>query len=108
MNLDIDSLLLERMFEGVTFLNRKGQITDFNRALRPWLKCCASVAPQPDQLIKQVATGAISASVNGTEIFPPWTNADPVDRLPLQKRPARLSAFGYPSAATGGSTHFER
>ena len=79
MNLNIDSLLLERMFEGVIFLNGKGQITDFNRASRPWLKCCASVVPQLDQLIKQVAKGAISAPVNVTESFPPWTSADPVD-----------------------------
>lgn len=79
MNLNIDSLLLERMVEGVFFLNEEGQITDFNRASRPWLTGCANVAPQLEQLIKQVVSGAILAPVNVSALFQPWTSADPVD-----------------------------
>lgn len=79
MNLNIDSLLLEKMVEGVIFLNGEGQITDFNRSSRPWLKCTAGVAPQLGQLLDQVASGAILAPVDITAMFDLWTSADPVD-----------------------------
>lgn len=79
MNLNIDSLLLERMAEGVFFLNEEGQITDFNRASRRWLPCCAIVAPQLGQLTKQIASGAVLAPADVTALFQPWTTADPVD-----------------------------
>ncbi|MDO8370898.1 MAG: hypothetical protein V4639_04255 [Pseudomonadota bacterium] len=79
MNLTLNSALLEKMVEGVIFLNGEGQITDFNRSSRPWLKCTAGVAPQLAQLLGQVASGAVLAPVDITALFGRWTSEDQVD-----------------------------
>ena len=41
MFLNLDRSTLEKLAEGVVLLDRYGQITDFNRAAKPWLKACA-------------------------------------------------------------------
>ncbi len=45
MALSIDMPLLNALQDGVVLLNQTGQVTDFNRAARPWLKACAKAQP---------------------------------------------------------------
>ena len=64
MELSIDMSLLNALQEGVVLLNRAGQVTDFNRAARPWLTACAKaqagLAEQIQQQIKHPAPGPVA------------------------------------------------
>lgn len=57
MSVGLDIQLLERMNEGVILLDRKGQMTDFNKAAMPWVRHCLDSAPMLRQLIDSVAQG---------------------------------------------------
>ncbi len=53
MFLNFDTNTLERLSEGVVLLDRYGQITDFNRAAKPWLKSCVKVADKISAIVAQ-------------------------------------------------------
>jgi hypothetical protein len=64
MDLTLDMALLDGLRDGVVLLNRAGQITDFNRAARPWLKAFADaqtrLADQIDYRIRHKTTGPVA------------------------------------------------
>ena len=53
MELSINMPLLNTFQDGVVLLNRAGQVTDFNRAARPWLMACAKAQSQLVEEIEQ-------------------------------------------------------
>lgn len=54
MFLNFDASTLEKLAEGVVLLDRSGQITDFNRAAKPWLKSCVKAADKLSAIVAQV------------------------------------------------------
>jgi hypothetical protein len=53
MFLNFDTDTLEKLVEGVVLLDRYGQITDFNRAAKPWLKSCVKAADKINAIVSQ-------------------------------------------------------
>ena len=53
MFLKFDTNTLEKLAEGVVLLDRYGQITDFNRAAKPWLKSCVKAADKISAIVAQ-------------------------------------------------------
>lgn len=53
MFLNFDTNTLEKLAEGVVLLDRYGQITDFNRAAKPWLKSCVKAADKIKAIVAQ-------------------------------------------------------
>lgn len=53
MFLEFDAGTLEKMTEGVVMLDRNGQVIDFNRAAKPWLKSCARAADKISAIVRQ-------------------------------------------------------
>ena len=53
MFLNFDTNTLERLAEGVVLLDRYGQITDFNRAAKPWLRSCVKAADKISAIVAQ-------------------------------------------------------
>jgi hypothetical protein len=51
MFLNFDTNTLEKLTEGVVLLDRYGQITDFNRAAKPWLKACINAADKISAIV---------------------------------------------------------
>jgi PAS domain-containing protein len=64
MEMSIDMPLLNALQDGVVLLNRAGQVTDFNRAARPWLTACAKaqalLAEHIQQQIKHPGPGPVA------------------------------------------------
>jgi hypothetical protein len=57
MSVGLDIQLMELMSEGVILLDRKCQMTDFNKAATPWVKHCLDSAPMLRQLIDSITQG---------------------------------------------------
>ena len=87
MELSIDMPLLNALQEGVVLLNQAGQVTDFNRAARPWLKACAKAQPllaeHIQHQIKHRAPGADPSPVAivPLEPFEPFESLKPLELL---------------------------
>ena len=54
MFLKFDTNTLEKLSEGVVLLDRYGQLTDFNRAAKPWIKACVKYADKISAVVAQV------------------------------------------------------
>jgi hypothetical protein len=80
MALSIDMPLLDALQDGVVLLNRAGQVTDFNRAARPWLTACAKaqalLAEHIQQQITQPSPGPIAV-----EPLEPFEHVTPMGLL---------------------------
>ncbi len=90
MELSIDMPLLNALQEGVVLLNQAGQVTDFNRAARPWLKACAKAQPllaeHIQHQIKHRAPGSDPSPVaivplEPFEPFEPFESLKPLEPL---------------------------
>ena len=69
MFLKFDSSTLEKLSEGVVLLDRYGQVTDFNRAAKPWIKACTKVADKISAIVAQaIRTNAQTPIL--VDIFP--------------------------------------
>jgi hypothetical protein len=55
MFLNFDTNTLEKLSEGVVVLDRYGQIIDFNRAAKPWIKSCVKAADKIRAIVIQAA-----------------------------------------------------
>jgi hypothetical protein len=63
MTLGIDLALQADLSEGVIHLNRRGQVTDYNRAAAPWIRQAVAKKVLLRQLIGQVEKGILKAPV---------------------------------------------
>jgi hypothetical protein len=61
--------MLEKMTEGVIVLNPEGQVTDYNRAAKPWLKACLAGASALAALIGKVRAGQLQVPVAVQGVF---------------------------------------
>ena len=71
MSLVLNSALMERLAEGVILLNPQGQVTDYNRAARPWLKTCLAGTAALGELMGKVASGTVQLPLRVDSIFAP-------------------------------------
>jgi hypothetical protein len=75
MELRFDVALADSLSEGMVLLNRKGQVTDFNRAARPWLRDCANAQAALSQHIEHYlgsqADGALAIEPLGLAVVDP-------------------------------------
>lgn len=65
----IDSLILEKMNDGVVLLDIHGNVFHHNRAALPWLAHCQSKVMELGNAIKQINQGSLMAPVSITSIF---------------------------------------
>ncbi|WP_210546562.1 hypothetical protein [Rhodoferax sp. PAMC 29310] len=70
MSLRLNSALLEKLAEGLIFLNKKGVVTDFNRAAQPWLKHFMTREKELSAMIDDVTLGVVRAPVNIASMYP--------------------------------------
>jgi hypothetical protein len=61
--------MLEKMTEGVIVLNPDGQVTDYNRAAKPWLKACLAGASALAALIGKARAGQLQLPVAVDGVF---------------------------------------
>ena len=71
VSLSLNSALMERLAEGVILLNPQAQVTDYNRAARPWLKACLAGAAALSQLLGKVAAGTVQLPLRVDSVFAP-------------------------------------
>ncbi len=69
MNVALHPLMLEKMTEGVIVLSPDGQVTDYNRAAKPWLKACLAGAGALAALIGKVRAGQLQVPVAVDGVF---------------------------------------
>jgi signal transduction histidine kinase len=69
MNVALHPVMLEKMTEGVILLNPDGQVTDYNRAAKPWLKACLTGASALAALIGKVRAGQLQVPVAVQGVF---------------------------------------
>ena len=69
MNVALHPVMLEKMTEGVILLNADGQVTDYNRAAKPWLKACLAGASALAKLIGKVRAGQQQLPVTVEGVF---------------------------------------
>ena len=72
MFLNFDTETLEKLAEGVVMLDRYGQITDFNRAAKPWLKACVTAADR----ISAIVTRTVRDGSKTPVLIDLYTKAD--------------------------------
>lgn len=69
MNVALHPVMLEKMTEGVIVLNPDGQVTDYNRAAKPWLKACMAGASALSALIGKVRAGQLQVPLAVQGVF---------------------------------------
>jgi hypothetical protein len=69
MSLQFSMALMETLAEGVILLGKDGQMTDHNRAARPWLKRCLGSAPAIAEAIQKAAQSSVQSAVRVDSIF---------------------------------------
>jgi PAS domain-containing protein len=103
MELSIDMPLLNALQEGVVLLNQAGQVTDFNRAARPWLKACAKAQPLLAEHIQhQIKHRAPGADPSPVAIVPfePFEPSEPSEPSEPFESLKPLELLGRASQAT--------
>ena len=69
MSVALHPVMLEKMTEGVIVLNPDGQVTDYNRAAKPWLKACLAGASALAALIGKARAGQLQLPVAVDGVF---------------------------------------
>jgi hypothetical protein len=69
MKMAVPTALMEHMTEGVILLTIEGQMTDFNRAAKPWLKTCLAAATALGELIGQARAAKLQLPVSLDAMF---------------------------------------